>query len=423
MPVGTGAGLAMGTGESDRAAASDETRRREVLAIAAPLAIYFGAMHAVNGAALPYLNVWLASTGLSLGEIAVIATVAPVVRMICGPVSSLVADMTQSHRLLLIAFGWAWFASWVLLANTTTFQVALVAQVLISAAAAGLSPLIEAIAVSSVRTRGIDYGRVRVWGSITFILASLAGGWLVDWRGIGVVIWLLVVGALATALAGHLVPRAASGIASGRRIGWADTLSLVQAPVFLTFLLAAGLVQAGHATLYTFSVIHWQAQGLSNTWCGALWAIGVIAEIVLFTWSAKLFRGWSPVTFLLAGAIAGALRWALMAFDPPLALLIPLQVLHGLTFGASHIGAIQFLARAVPDGQGGTAQGLYMLVTSGIFMAVATGVAGLAYTRYGGMAYLPMAVLSAAGALAFVALERMWRGGVIGAVAGAEHSD
>ena len=96
---------------------------------------------------------------------------------------------------------------------------------------------------------------------------------------------------------------------------------------------------------------------------------------------------------------------------------------HGLTFGASHIGAIQFLARAVPDGQGGTAQGLYMLVTSGIFMAVATGVAGLAYTRYGGMAYLPMAVLSAAGALAFVALERMWRGGVIGAVAGAEHSD
>ena len=387
---------------------------RETLGIAARLALYFGAVHAVNGAAMPYLNLWLAHIGLTLSEIAVIATMAPVVRMIAGPIASLTADMTQAHRPMLIAFGWAWVASWLLLAQSDTFHQALLAQVLISIAAAGLSPLIEAIAVSNVRARGIDYGRVRVWGSITFIITSITGGWLVDWRGIGSIIWVLVAGTLATALAGHLIPRTTSSISAGRRIGWSETLALVRAPVFLTFLLATGLVQAAHATLYTFSVIHWQAQGLSNTWCGALWAIGVITEIIILTWNTTLFRGWSPIAFLLVGAMAATVRWTIMAFDPPLGALIPLQVLHGFTFGASLLGAVQFLARAVPDGQGGTAQGLYALVTSGIFMAASTAVAGVAYTLYGGMAYLPMAVIAAGGVIALLALRRMWDGGVIG---------
>jgi MFS transporter, PPP family, 3-phenylpropionic acid transporter len=378
------------------------------------LGLYFAAVFTVTGASLPYLNLWLAHIGLTIGEIATIAAITPLVRMIAGPLASLTADMTRAHRTVLIVCGWGWAAAWLLQSASTTFAVAFTAQLLVSLAAAGVSPLIEALTVSSARAFGVDYGRVRVWGSIAFIVASVAGGWLVDWRGIGAIIWLLVAGAIATAIAGHLLPRIDS-IAAGRRIGWVDTLALIRAPEFLLFLLATGLAQSAHATLYVFSVIHWQSLGLSNGWCGALWAVSVLVEIAIFIWGSTHLKKASPIALMLSGAIAAALRWTLMAFDPPLALLVPLQALHGLTYGAMHLGAIQFLTRAIPDEQGGTAQGLYALVTSGIFMAFAAWVSGVFYMRGGGLAYLPMAVLAAGAVVALMALRQRWHGGLIGA--------
>jgi MFS transporter, PPP family, 3-phenylpropionic acid transporter len=392
------------------------TTARPTPGTALRLSLYFAAVFTVTGASLPYLNLWLAHVGLSIGEIAVIATVTPLVRMIAGPLASLAADMTRAHRMLLIICSWGWAGAWLLQSGSTTFRTALLAQTLIAVAAAGLSPLIEAIAVSSVRAYGIDYGRVRVWGSIAFIGASIAGGWLVDWRGIGAVIWLLFAGAVATAMAGHLLPRLDGGVAAGRRIGLADTLALIRKPEFLLFLLATGLAQSAHATLYVFSVIHWKSLGLSNGWCGALWAVSVMVEIAIFIWGSTHLKRFSPVVLMLSGAIAAAFRWTLMALDPPLALLVPLQALHGLTYGAMHLGAIQFLTRAIPEEQGGTAQGLYALVTSGIFMALAAWIAGVFYIRAGGLAYLPMAGLAAGAIVALLVLRRRWVGGTIGDV-------
>ena len=93
-----------------------------------------------------------------------------------------------------------------------------------------------------------------------------------------------------------------------------------------------------------------------------------------------------------------------MGFDPPLALLVPLQILHGLTFGATHLGAIHFMARAVPEGQAGTAQALYASVTGGLAMGGAILLAGPLYAEFGGRAYWAMAVLAAVGLFASLAL-------------------
>ncbi len=387
---------------------------RSTPAIALRLSLYFAAVFTVVGASLPYLNLWLADVGLSISEIATIAAVTPLVRMIAGPLVSLAADMARAHRTILIVCGWCWAAAWVLQSTSTTFRSALIAQILVTIAAAGLSPLIEAITVSSARMAGVDYGRVRVWGSIAFIAASIAGGWLVDWRGIGAIIWLLVAGAGLTALAGHGVPRLDGGVAPTRRIGLADTLALVRAPEFLLFLLATGLAQSAHATLYVFGVIHWKSLGISNGWCGALWAVSVLVEVAIFFWGSTYLRQVSPIALMLSGAIAATIRWALMALDPPLPMLVVLQALHGLTYGAMHLGAIQFLSRAIPEAQGGTAQGLYALVTAGVFMALAAWIAGVFYLKAGGLAYLPMAGLSAGAIVALLGLRRQWGGGIIG---------
>src|SRR5262249_59788416 len=91
------------------------------------------------------------------------------------------------------------------------------------------------------------------------------------------------------------------------------------------------------------------------------------------------------------------LRWLIMGFDPALFVLLPLQMLHALTFGATHIGAIHFIGRFVPDAQAGTAQALYASITGGIATGGVTLMAGPVYAAYAGRVYWAMALVAAAG--------------------------
>jgi PPP family 3-phenylpropionic acid transporter len=102
-----------------------------------------------------------------------------------------------------------------------------------------------------------------------------------------------------------------------------------------------------------------------------------------------------------------------MAFDPPLAMLFALQVLHALTYAATHLGAMQFLARAVPPDQSATAQGVYALVTSGLAAMLANHVAGLSYAAAGGRAYFAMALMALIALAALAHLARRWDGSEI----------
>jgi PPP family 3-phenylpropionic acid transporter len=97
-----------------------------------------------------------------------------------------------------------------------------------------------------------------------------------------------------------------------------------------------------------------------------------------------------------------------MACDPPAALLPVLQCLHGLSFGATHLGAVQYLARETPEGLGATAQG-YLSIALGLIMAAAMGVSGLLFGRYGSLAYLAMAAAALAGGLFAFAAYRLSR--------------
>jgi MFS transporter, PPP family, 3-phenylpropionic acid transporter len=139
----------------------------------------------------------------------------------------------------------------------------------------------------------------------------------------------------------------------------------LRSPGFLLLLLAAGLAQASHAVFYTFGTLHWRALGLSTAWSGTLWAISIVAEVALFAYSAAVVRRIGPAQLIVLGAGAAVIRWFIMGLDPPLSLLLPLQILHALTFGATHIGAIHCLGRAVPETQAGTAQALYSFLGYG----------------------------------------------------------
>jgi len=135
-----------------------------------------------------------------------------------------------------------------------------------------------------------------------------------------------------------------------------------------------------------------------------LWALAVMAEIALFAVSSRLPI--APTALLLAGASGAVIRWSAMALDPLPPLLLLLQSLHALSFGATHLAAVGFVARAAPIELGATAQG-HLAVALGLVMAGAMGVSGVLYARWGSLAYAAMAFVAFAGGLCAFAAYRM----------------
>jgi PPP family 3-phenylpropionic acid transporter len=116
---------------------------------------------------------------------------------------------------------------------------------------------------------------------------------------------------------------------------------------------------------------------------------------------------------LLLAGLAACLRWAAMAFDPPVLTTGLLQTLHAMSFGAAHLAAIHFMTHAVPEDRAATAQGVYAAVVAGLALGVVTLACGPLYRAFGGEAYAAMAILAIAGAVAAWRLMRLWRGGLI----------
>jgi MFS transporter, PPP family, 3-phenylpropionic acid transporter len=183
---------------------------------------------------------------------------------------------------------------------------------------------------------------------------------------------------------------------------------MLRDPGFLAVLAAASLTQASHAMYYGFSVLDWRAGGLDGKVVGALWAVGVLSEIVLFSISGRLPAAIGPTVLLRLGAIGAVFRWSIMAFDPPAAMLPLLQCLHALSFGATHLGTLGFIVQTTPAGLAARAQG-YLAVALGLGMAGAMSLSGLLYGRYGAAGYAAMALLAAAGAVCALAAHQRTR--------------
>mgnify|MGYP003710583461 CR=1 FL=1 len=126
-------------------------------------------------------------------------------------------------------------------------------------------------------------------------------------------------------------------------------------------------------------------------------AEGVAAEIILFAFGARLIRRFGPVRLIALGGLAGALRWSVTGASDGLLVLIAMQALHGFTFGATHLGAIYFIARRMPQALSASAQSLYSAIVMGLALGAASLTAGKLYALYGSGAYQAMALLAAAG--------------------------
>jgi PPP family 3-phenylpropionic acid transporter len=276
----------------------------------------------------------------------------------------------------------------------------------------------ESVTIRLAERYGFDYGRVRLWCSSLFVVGNVVSGLAVQRFGLIVIAPWLTVALVWNLVAVCLLPKPPpdhprGDFAPRLRATLAEAHELIRSPVFLVFLLAASLDQGSHAFYYTYGGLHWRALGYSGGLIGAIWPLGVFAEIALMSVSLKVFRVLGSTRLLLFGALGCVLRWTILAFDPPLPLVIFAQILHGATFALAHLGAMYFILKAVPPRLAATGQSLYAVCSSGLAMGLATLASGPLYAAYGGHAYLLMSAMGVGAALFALLLGALWDGAPI----------
>ena len=369
------------------------------------MALFYASTFVALGVNLPFLPVWLTAKGLEPQTIGVVLALPMVLRLFAIPVATRVADRHDALWTVIMAAALAALAGFGALAFTTGTLAIAALYTLAATAFTLLFVLSDIYALRGLAPLRRAYGPVRLWGSAAFIVTNLAAGYLLDFIDARNLIWLVVAAVALCLAAAWALPPLAPPVSSARAVA-PSARTLLRDPSFIAVAAAASLIQGSHALYYGFSTIDWQAAGYGGGSIGLLWGLGVLAEIVLFALSVRLPAAFTPSVLILIGGAGALIRWIAMALGPPGALLPLLQCLHGLSFGATHLGTLAFIGHAAPSGLAATAQG-YISVSAGVVMAAATGLSGLLYGRFGAAAYGAMAVIAAAGLVAALVAHRM----------------
>jgi PPP family 3-phenylpropionic acid transporter len=374
------------------------------------LAALYGTLFFELGVNLPFFPVWLRARALDDGAIGIVLAVPLVARIFANPLVTLIADRVAGPARTLVACAASVGVATALLAGVEGFGPILALVGLIGLAQGPLIALTDSITLHVVAGRADPerlYGMIRLWGSLAISAANLCAGAAVDRFSPVAIIVLLAGSALATAGAAAAAARRLPAPA----LNGPSPAGRARRPAVLALVIAgAALVQASHAVLYAFASLHWQAQGLDGVAIGALWALGVLAEILVFAFAGRVACGQrGGAALVLAGGTTAVLRWTAMASDPAGASLAGLQLLHGLSFGATHLGSVFLLHRLSPEGLRAQAQGWLAATWAGV-MALLTSVSGALYPTWGEASYGLMALVAALGlallATATLALRR-----------------
>ncbi|MGE0258239.1 MAG: MFS transporter [Alphaproteobacteria bacterium] len=394
-------------------------RQRHDARAATRLAAFSAAAFLVIGIQLPFWPVWLAGHGLDAQQIAVIFAAAIWAKVIATPLIGALADRIGHRRAVMAALAGIACVAYAALWPVRGWWLLLGLNLVAGVAQSALLPLGDAVTLAAVRDRGLDYGRIRMWGSLSFVVASVGGGAALaimpafagagpDNRVLALVLVasLILVGA-CLAIPSSPAARGETGASSATGSRWMAIRRLLSDARFWLLVVSASALQASHQLYYGFGTLYWRELGISDTIIGVLWAEGVVAEIALFWYGAPIVARLGPLGLLALGGIGGVARWTLMALVPGLVTAVVLQPLHALTLGASHLGAMYMLARSVPPGAAASAQSLYAALSAGLGSGLVMLAAGALYAAYGGHAYLFMALLSAGGLIGVRRLRRL----------------
>lgn len=326
--------------------------------------LFYAAYFAALGILLPFFPVYLAGRGMDVVAIGVFTGLLSVAKVFAPPIAGHALDghprparfiLFASLAAGLLVLGFPWTSSNWLLAMLVLGFGCLWAAVL---------PLTDGLSVAVSEAALIDYGRLRVWGSIGFVAASLIGGpWLAESHALALPYWLaalmLVIAISASGFPERHIEAALPSVQSGK------------IPRSLIWLLLVGFVmQASHGAYYGFFSLYLLQAGYSGWQIGGFWVLGVLAEIVLMWRFSRPVAGAAPGMLLSACLLLAALRWLGLGLTTSLFWLLLLQLLHAASFAAFHINAVTWVQRLAPAHRKASAQGWYSATGFGLGSAI-----------------------------------------------------
>jgi PPP family 3-phenylpropionic acid transporter len=380
------------------------------------LSIAWAAWGAGGGIYTPFFGAWLAWKGLSPAQIGSLLAIGMLLRVVIPPLTAIIADARNDRRSMMIVLIAAQLAGYLGLSwAITPFELFVVAT-LANVAGSSAGPIMESVSLRLAERFGFDYGRVRLWNSSVFAATNFLSGLAISQWGLVVLAPWLALSTAAAMAAVIWLPASPRGRGGGQlgvtlRATLAEAQELLATPAFLIFLLAASFDQGSHAFYYAYGGLHWRQLGYSGALIGALWPLGIVGEALLFSVSLTVMRTLGVTRLLLLGGVGCVLRWTVLSFDPPLPLVVLAQFGHVATFAMAHLGAMYFLAKAVPPRLAATAQSLYAVMCNGVVMGLATYASGPIYAAYGGRTYLLMAAMGIVSVTFSLWLARVWHGG------------
>lgn len=374
----------------------------------------------VGGIYIPFFPVWLAYHGITPAQTSVILASAMFVRVFVSPAAGIIGDALGDRRSVAMActalagIGFA-LLSWL---GPVAGFAAILPLVLIAVPLNGASgPIVEAVTTRGAIDYKFDYARVRLWGSLAFVVSNYLAGVIIGVTGPGLVAWMLTASIFGCLIAFLPMPPLLSDQRVVKRSArravartFAETRVLLRQPIFLLFLAGSACAQGAHAAYYAFGALIFRGQGFSDDYIGLLWAVGTLAEVVLFAFSPQIMRRIGATGLMALGSALAMLRWIGMAFDTgPVGAMI-LQLFHAASFGLVHLGAMKFIVTAVPVRLAATEQSIFAVAVYGVGMGLFTLAIGQLYGAIGAYVYFGMAILSADAFVLSLVLARVWHG-------------
>ena len=350
----------------------------------------------------PYFALYLQSIGLSAGRIAVLMSLGQFMRLLAPPLWSWLADAGGKRMRIVVGSTAASLISFSVVFLTRDFVVLLIGMATFHFFWSASLPLLEALTLGHLAANPERYGRIRLWGSVGFIVTVMGVGRLLDSLAIGTQLWLAWILLLGTFLSTLRLTEA-----GGYKARPGGPIRDVLRQRRVGFVFGAGLLMiAAHGALYVFYSIHLVAQGYSKTLVGLLWTLGVVAEILVFLVMPRIAAAVSLRGILLTCFALAVLRFMLIGWAVEfIGVLVFAQLLHGASFGAHHAATMAALHRWFAPDQQARAQALYCSMAYG---AGGMGGAWLAGALWEGAG--PQITFSAAGLLALAGLLLVWRG-------------
>ncbi|ARC53294.1 3-phenylpropionate MFS transporter [Candidatus Riesia pediculischaeffi] len=346
------------------------------------LALGYFSYFFTNGVFFPFIPIWLNHLGIDVSKVGVLISLGLIARFVGSLVIMKMIDkisqiMTFIRCLSVITFvlslgfmvGTEWFSMLLIILSFNFFFSPMI-------------PLTDILTTHLQKSIPFEYGSVRVWGSVSFILSAFLTGYLSDRFGYQTIIYILLISEAYTIFLVIMHPNFRLGHRVHREVRDISFSELLKDREIVKFLFCTTLLQSSHAAYYGFSSIYWREIGYSIHHIGTLWSVSILSEIVMLMIFEKInFSFFKVRSIFLYSTICTIARWSVVAFSTSFLVILFSQLLHSGTFTLCHLASMKFINR-YSDKEMILLNALYSSLGLGIGLAILAIISGFIYQHF-----------------------------------------